>query len=142
MGVDRFAETLEVYNFALTQEFDRIAYIGIIRKAQNIVIRFAGFLFGGKILIEIGVCVARDLKRAGCEGDTGSSLRVNAGAVVDKIGVEAAAFNLLRGEAAGELMDDCGHHFDMRQFFRPMKLSVDEHRRQGGSSKWNPSAQS
>ena len=36
--------------------------------------------------------------------------------MVDKIGVEAAAFNLFRGEAAGELMNDCGHHFDMRQF--------------------------
>ena len=42
-----FAEALVMHNLALAQELDGVAHIGIIRKAQDIVIRYAGLLLGG-----------------------------------------------------------------------------------------------
>jgi len=37
-------ETLEVHDFALTQEFDGLTYIGVFNQTQNVVVGGAGFL--------------------------------------------------------------------------------------------------
>ena len=36
-----------MHNLALAQELDGVAHIGIIRKAQDVVIRYAGLLLWG-----------------------------------------------------------------------------------------------
>ena len=38
------AEALEVYDFAGTQELDRLAHIGVVDQAQQVVVGRAGFL--------------------------------------------------------------------------------------------------
>lgn len=40
----RVAEALEVYDFAGTQELDRLAHIGVVDQAQQVVVGRAGFL--------------------------------------------------------------------------------------------------
>ena len=42
-----FTEALEVYDLARTQEFDDIAHVRIVGKAQDIVVRHARFLLWG-----------------------------------------------------------------------------------------------
>ena len=42
----RVAEALEVYDFAGTQELDRLAHIGVVDQAQQVVVGRAGFLLG------------------------------------------------------------------------------------------------
>ena len=39
-----------MHNLALTQELDGVAHIGVIRKAQDVVIRYAGLLFWGDLV--------------------------------------------------------------------------------------------
>jgi hypothetical protein len=41
---ERFAESLEVDDFARTQEFDRFSYIGIVNETKNIIINGSRFL--------------------------------------------------------------------------------------------------
>jgi len=44
------AKALVMHNLALTQELDGVAHIGVIRKAQDVVIRYAGLLFWGDLV--------------------------------------------------------------------------------------------
>ena len=48
-----------MHNLALAQELDGVAHIGIIRKAQNVVIRYAGLLLGGEVFVDVCQRVAR-----------------------------------------------------------------------------------
>ena len=41
----RFTETLVVYDLALTQKFQRRAYVRVVDETQQIVVRHARFLF-------------------------------------------------------------------------------------------------
>jgi len=40
-----FAESLKMYDFTLSEELDRISYIGVVDKTENIVIGGSCFLF-------------------------------------------------------------------------------------------------
>ena len=42
-----------MHNLALAQELDGVAHIGIIRKAQDVVIRYAGLLLGGEVFVDV-----------------------------------------------------------------------------------------
>lgn len=54
----RVAEALVVSDFTLTQEFDRIAHIGIVHEAQDVVVGHPCFLFRSEVLVEIGEEIA------------------------------------------------------------------------------------
>ena len=55
---ESFAETLVVDDFALSQEADRIAYIRVVGKAEDIVVGGACLLFGSHVLVKIGDDIA------------------------------------------------------------------------------------
>lgn len=42
--VQKFAETLEMNNLALTKELDDLVYVGIVAQAKDVVVGCAGFL--------------------------------------------------------------------------------------------------
>lgn len=70
------------------------------------------------ILKQIGDRVALGLERCGSPGNAGGGLRIDAGRVIDKVGVKAALPDLLGREIAGELVDDCRDHFHVGEFLR------------------------
>ena len=111
------AEALVMHNLALAQELDGVAHIGIIRKAQNVVIRYAGLLLGGEIFVDVCQRVARygDARRT--ERRAGGRCRVNARRVVDEIHIKALLLNLLLRQIPRQLVHDCPHHLEMSKFF-------------------------
>ena len=111
------AEPLEVYNFPLAQETDRIADFGIFDHAENIIVGSAGFLLRRHILEEIGDQIAFALELAGIERNTACRLGPDADRVVHIVSLEAAVFDLFHGEIFGELVYDGGYHLQMSQFF-------------------------
>ncbi len=42
---ERLAESLEVNDFTLSEEFDRVSYIGIVYETKDIIVGSSGFLF-------------------------------------------------------------------------------------------------
>lgn len=51
---EAFSESLVMDNLPLSQESDRIAYLGVFDKTEDIVVCRACLLFCGQILIQIG----------------------------------------------------------------------------------------
>ena len=111
------AEPLEVYDFPLAQETDRIADFGIFDHAENIIVGGAGFLLRRHILEEIGDQIALALELAGIERNTACRLGPDADRVVHIVSLEAAVFDLFHGEIFGELVYDGGYQLQMSQFF-------------------------
>lgn len=111
------AEALVMHNLALAQELDGVAHIGIIRKAQDVVIRYAGLLLGGEVFVDVCQRVARygDTRRT--ERRAGGRCRVNARRVVDEIRIKALLLNLLLRQIPRQLVHDCPHHLEMSEFF-------------------------
>ena len=105
-----------MYDFTLTQEFDWIAYIGVIRKAQDIVIRFAGFLFCCKILEKIRNRIALGLKFTGIQRNSSCCLRPDTCCMINIIGSKSGIFNFLRGQISCQLMNNRSDNFKMSQF--------------------------
>ena len=64
----RFAEALEVHDLARTQELDDVVDVGIVGKAQDVIVGHARLLLGGEVLGEVGDGIARDLHRRRAEG--------------------------------------------------------------------------
>ena len=87
--MDCIAESLEMGDLSLAEEFDGIAYIGIIHKAQNVIIGDSCLLFRGEVLVEIGKNVTFDTDIGGGEGRAACGLRINARCVINEIGVKA-----------------------------------------------------
>ncbi len=116
-NAQRVAEPLEMHDFAFPQELDRVAHVGIVGEAQDVVVGLAGLLLGREVLVKVGKGVAGDLELGGREGVARGGLRVDARGVVDKVGVEAAALDLFGRHAAGELVDDRGNHLDVGELF-------------------------
>jgi hypothetical protein len=59
---ESFAKTLIVDDFTLSQELNRITYIGVIGKAENVVIGGTCFLFCRKIFVKVGDNIAFGLE--------------------------------------------------------------------------------
>jgi len=51
---EAFAESLKMHKFSLAEEHNRITYVIIIRKTEDIIVGRACFLFSRKILMQIG----------------------------------------------------------------------------------------
>ena len=124
----RIAEALEMDNFSGPEKPDYIVYIGVIGEPENVVIGYAGFLFGGKVLCQVGNQIAFHLHGRGGPGETGSGGRINARGMVNKIGVESGCFDLFLTEIPGELVDKGPNHLQMAQFFRSHTLEMSEFR--------------
>lgn len=54
------AEALIVYHLARTQEFQRLAHVGVVDQAQQVIVGRARLLLGGQILRQVGDRVAFD----------------------------------------------------------------------------------
>lgn len=48
-----FTEALEVDNFSCAQEFYDIAYIGVIGKAENVIVGLSRLLLCGKVFVKV-----------------------------------------------------------------------------------------
>lgn len=111
------AEALVVDDLAGAQELDRVAHVGVVGKAQDVVVRHARLLLGGEILVQVGERVAGDGEGRRAERRAGCRDRINAGRVIDEIRVEALRLDLLGRQVARELVDDRADHFEVREFF-------------------------
>ena len=109
------AETLEVHDLARTQELDDVVDVGIVGKAQDVIVGHARLLLGGEVLGEVGDGIARDLHRRRRPRIAGGELREHAGRVVDEIGIEAGLLDLIYREVSRELVDDGADHLKMPQ---------------------------
>lgn len=105
-------------DFACAQELDRVAHVGVVGKAQDVVVRHAGLLLGGEVLVQVGERVARDGDSAGAERHPRGRDRVHAGCVVDEVRVEALLPDLLGRQVPRELVNDRADHLEVRQLFR------------------------
>ena len=104
-------------HLSLPQEFNDIIHIRIIRKAQDVVISFPGFLFGGKVFTQIRNRITGYLD-AGCgPGISGGSGRLDTGSMIHKIRSKGRVFDLLFIQIAGQLMDQGTNHLQVPQFF-------------------------
>ena len=59
----RFTETLEVYDFSLTQKSDWIADVVVVDQAQDIVVSGAGLLFGRHVFRQVGADIGIKIAR-------------------------------------------------------------------------------
>ena len=64
----RLAESLIMNDLSLSEEPDRIDNIRIVTEAKNIIIGHTRFLFGCKVLMDIGYRIALDLHCCGTKG--------------------------------------------------------------------------
>ena len=114
---EAFAETLVVDDLPFPQEFQRIADIRVVNKAEQVVVRCTGLLLGCHILVHVAddIALALDIGRG--PRRAGRGLRPDAGGMVDEIGIKTRLHDFLGGEVSGELMHHGGDHFKMCQFF-------------------------
>ena len=56
--IHRFAEALEVDDFALAEEADGVVYVGIVGKAKDVIIDNSCLLLGGEVLGDIRYGIA------------------------------------------------------------------------------------
>ncbi len=111
-----FAETLEMYNFTLSQEADGSAHVRVINQSQDIVIGGSGLLFGGHVFKQVSDNVPRGLELVGGERNTARCLGPDAQGVIHIVFVKAASLDLLHGEVAGQLVDNGPYDLHVSQF--------------------------
>lgn len=80
-----FAESLVMNKLSFAQEFDRVAHVGIVREAENVIVGQTRFLLCREVFRQVCYRVAggcescRRKRRAACRN------RINARGVVDEI---------------------------------------------------------
>ena len=107
-----------MHDLARPQELDDVVDVGIVGKAQDVIVGHARLLLGGEVLGEVGDGIARDLHRRRRPRIAGGELREHAGRVVDEIGIEAGLPDLIYREVPRELVDDGADHLKMPQLLR------------------------
>ena len=105
-------------DFSLAEEFDGVAYVGIVDEAEDVIVGHARLLFGGEVLVEIGEHIALDGEGSGVERNACGGNGIDTCGVVDEVGVEARALDFLGREVSGQLIQDRGYHFHVCEFFR------------------------
>ena len=115
-----------VIDFSLSEIFDGISDVGIIYESKDIVVRDASLLFGGEVLVKIGEKIALDGEIRGCEGYACGRYRIDTRSMIDEIGVEARALDLLGREVFGQLKEDSGNHLHMSQFVCSQMIHIIE----------------
>lgn len=112
-----FAEALVVDDFARSEEADRVDDVGIVTKAQDVIIGGTRLLLCRETLVQIGDGITLAGDREGVERHACRRGGVDAGGMVDKVGVHACLFDFLFAEVARQLIDDGSHHLKMVQLF-------------------------
>ncbi len=100
----------------LTEETDRVADLGILYQAEDVVVSRSGLLFCGEVFNEIGDGITLTLEFAGVEGNATGSLGPKCQRVVNVIFVETGRSDFLGRETAGELVDDGADHLKVGEF--------------------------
>ena len=88
------AKSLIMHNFALTQEFNRLNYIGIVDKAKNIIVCYTCLLLGCQIFVYIGNRVTRHLNTCSTPWRAACGCRVDTCGMVNKIRSKAGILDL------------------------------------------------
>ena len=98
---------------AFAQEFDRVAHVGIVREAENVIVGQTRFLLCREVFRQVCYRVAgrcescRRKRRAACRN------RINARGVVDEIICKRTVFYLAFFQPSRQLMNYCSDHFKM-----------------------------
>ncbi len=108
-----FAEALEMNDLPLTQIADGILDIGVIGKAQDVVIGGSCLLFGGHILSKIGKGIGLGLEIACRERHTGCGCGINGCTVIDEILIESARLDLFGRQILRQLINNGGNNFEV-----------------------------
>jgi len=114
---ERFTEALEVDNFALSQEFDRVADVRVIDQAEQVIIGLARLLLCRKVFEQVCQRIAGGLDHCRSPRNTARRLRVYARGVVNKVYVKPALFDFFHAQVAGELVQNRAHHLEVCEFF-------------------------
>ena len=110
-----------MHDLARPQELDDVVDVGIVGKAQDIVVRHARFLLRRQVLRQVRDGVTRDLHGARRPRVARGELRENACRVVDKIGLESSLLDLFLREISRELVDDRADHLQMPELLRAQR---------------------
>lgn len=121
----RFTETLEMHDLSGAQEPDGIDDVGILRHPQDVVVGGPRLLLRSHILRQVGDGIALALEFTGILRDTACRLRPYRQSVVDIVGTKVGSLDLLRGQIAGELVNDGGDHFEMGDLNGTWMLEMD-----------------
>lgn len=108
-----FAETLEVHDFPLPQELDRVADIGVIAQPENVVVGAPCLLLCRHILGQVGDRIPLGLEIGSRERYAGGTLGIQSEGVVYEVRVESGFLDLFRCQPVSQLVQDRGNHLDM-----------------------------
>ena len=113
----RIAKPLEMYNFSCTQKLDWFPDVRIIHQSQDIVVGDTCFLLCCKVFYQVTDNIAGRLKGGCGKRNTGCSLRIDAGCVIDKVSFHSAFLDFFHAQSFGQLVQDCADQLDMCQLF-------------------------
>lgn len=109
-----FTKPLEVHDFPCPKELDGFVHIGfILYKSKNIVVGGACLLLCRHILRQICNDIAFGLELASVEGNASRCLGPDADGVVHVVVAETACLYLLHRKVLGQLVNNCGYHFQV-----------------------------
>ena len=111
------SKALIVHDLTLAQVAQRITHVGVIAKANEVVVGRARLLFCCQVLVEVGDDVALDADVFHIKGHAGCRYGIDARGVVNKVGRKGGVGNLFLRDVARQLIEDCCHHFKVRELF-------------------------
>ena len=115
--VQAFAEALEVYDFPLPEETERIEQGGVIRQGHKVLIGGPGFLLGGHILMDVGDRVTGALDIGGGKGNAIGVGGEYALGMHGEVAHKACFLYFFEGSVAHALVYHGADHFPMCHFF-------------------------
>lgn len=121
---ERFAETLEMHDFPLTQIADRIADFLIVNQTEDVVIGSACLLFCCHILDKIGDDVSLALELAGVERNAGCRSRPQCSGMIDVIPIEAGGFDVVYRKIFCKLVNDSADDLHVCEFVRTTVIEI------------------
>ena len=102
-----------MHYLTLSEEADRVAHIGVVCEAEDVVVGGASLLLGSHILVQVGDDVALGLEVGRGEGCSRGCDGIDSRGVVDEVGVEAACLYLVDREVLCELIEYRRYHLDV-----------------------------
>lgn len=118
------AKALKMDDFTLSEETDRVTDIWVVSKPENVVVGGSSLLLSRHILMQVGDDVALGLEISRSKRRSGGGDWVDAGGVIDEIGVESARLDLVDRKPFGQLVKDCGYHFNVCKFIGTLMMSA------------------
>ena len=114
--VQALAKALEVYDFSLSEEAERIEQSGVIRKGHKVLVGCSGFLLCCHILVNVGDRVTGALDIGGGKGDAIGVGGEYAFGVHGEVAHKACFLYFLEGSIAHALVYHGADHFPMGHF--------------------------